>query len=196
MARDIGRIMIQLDTSVLIEHLTGSPQSSSPLRAALETGERLGLSAIALYEWLRGDRRPEEVEAQERLFPSQVAVAFGPAEARVAADLYRLVGRARTREADIGDRGLRVGRRGAPLDAQREGLRRHPGTAASTDRHSNRPPVKRAAPVLSAAGTSSGTSPPPCSAGPPRSRSAPCRPARGAAAPPSGRGRSRPRARR
>ena len=101
MARDIGRIMIQLDTSVLIEHLTGSPQSSSPLRAALETGERLGLSAIALYEWLRGDRRPEEVEAQERLFPSQVAVAFGPAEARVAADLYRLVGRARTREADI-----------------------------------------------------------------------------------------------
>ncbi len=93
--------MIQLDTSVLIEHLTGSPHSLRPLRAALETGERMELSTVVLYEWLRGDRRPEEVEVQERIFPSQLAVAFGPDEARVAADLYRLVGRARTREADI-----------------------------------------------------------------------------------------------
>lgn len=101
MARGIRRIVIQLDTSVLIEHLTGSPQSPHVLRAALETGERMGLSTIVLYEWLRGDRRPEEVEAQERLFPSRLAVGFGPAEARVAAELHRSVARGRTREADL-----------------------------------------------------------------------------------------------
>ena len=93
--------MILLDTSVLIEHLTGQPSSVRPIRDLLQTGERVQLPSVVLYEWLRGDRRPEEVEAQESLFPAERAVAFGPAEARVAADLYRLVRRARTREADI-----------------------------------------------------------------------------------------------
>ena len=93
--------MILLDTSVLIEHLTGQPASPRPLRNLLETGDRVRLPSVVLYEWLRGDRRPEEVQAQEGLFPSELAVAFGPAEAKVAADLYRLVRRPRTREADI-----------------------------------------------------------------------------------------------
>lgn len=93
--------MILLDTSVLIEHLTGQPASLRPFRNLLETGDRVRLPSVVLYEWLRGDRRPEEVQAQESLFPSELALAFGPAEARVAADLYRLVRRARTREADI-----------------------------------------------------------------------------------------------
>ncbi len=93
--------MILLDTSVLIEHLTGRPASPHPIRNLLETAEPIRLPSVVLYEWLRGSRRPEEVQAQESLFPSELAVAFGPAEARVAADLYRLLRRARTREADI-----------------------------------------------------------------------------------------------
>lgn len=93
--------MTFLDTSVLIEHLTGQPASARPIRDLLQTGERVRLSSVVLYEWLRGERRPEEVEAQESLFPGELAAAFGPAEARVAADLYRLVRRARKREADI-----------------------------------------------------------------------------------------------
>lgn len=93
--------MILLDTSVLIEHLTGQRSRPSPLRDLLKAGERVGLPSVVLYEWLRGDRRPEEVEAQEDLFPSELAVPFGASEARLAADLYRLVPRARSRDADI-----------------------------------------------------------------------------------------------
>lgn len=93
--------MIFLDTSVLIEHFTGHPATPRPIRDLLETGERVLLPSVVLYEWLRGDRRPEEVAAQENLFPAESAVPFGPFEARLAADLYRLVPRARSRAADL-----------------------------------------------------------------------------------------------
>ena len=39
--------------------------------------------------------------AQEELFPSADALAFGPEEARVAARLYRELPRARGREIDL-----------------------------------------------------------------------------------------------
>ena len=93
--------MIHLDTSVLVDALTGSRRSLPALRIVIERGERVQLSAIVLYEWLRGPRRPDELADQELLFPRESAVAFGPGEAAHAASLYKLVPRARGREIDL-----------------------------------------------------------------------------------------------
>ena len=59
------------------------------------------MSAIVLYEWLRGPRRPDELKDQELLVPRLTAVAFGAAEAARAAELYRRVPHARGREIDL-----------------------------------------------------------------------------------------------
>ena len=93
--------MIHLDTSVLIDALTGPRRSAAPLRAAIADGERVALSTIVLYEWLRGPRVPLELAAQEALFPRETAVSFGDEEAALAATLYRKVRRPRGRELDL-----------------------------------------------------------------------------------------------
>jgi predicted nucleic acid-binding protein len=93
--------VIVLDTSILIDALGGSKRSAPALRAAIAEGNRLLLPALVLYEWLRGPRVEPELEAQEALVPTARAIPFGPAEARVAAELYGTVGRARGREIDI-----------------------------------------------------------------------------------------------
>jgi predicted nucleic acid-binding protein len=56
---------------------------------------------LVLYEWLRGPRVDAEVSDQEALLPAAHAAAFGPAEAALAASLYRRVRRARSRELDL-----------------------------------------------------------------------------------------------
>jgi predicted nucleic acid-binding protein len=93
--------MIVIDTSALIDALTGPRRSAPALRAAIEDGERLLLPALVLYEWLRGPRRDEELAAQEALLPSADAIPFGPAEGRAAATLYGAVEESRGREVDI-----------------------------------------------------------------------------------------------
>ena len=93
--------MIVLDTSLLVDALSGPRRSAPALRATIEAGERLLLPALVLYEWLRGPRLREELEAQEALLPRGQAVAFGPEEAGIAARLYTALGRARGREIDL-----------------------------------------------------------------------------------------------
>ena len=93
--------MILLDTSALIDCLSGPKRSAPALRQAIEGGERILVSTLVLYEWLRGPRIPEELMAQEALFPKESAVAFGPAEAARAASLYRELRRPRGREVDL-----------------------------------------------------------------------------------------------
>jgi predicted nucleic acid-binding protein len=93
--------MIHLDTSVLVDALTGPRRSLPGLRFAIERGERVQITAVVLYEWLRGPRRPAELADQELLFPRESAVAFGPSEAALAARLYGQVARARGREIDL-----------------------------------------------------------------------------------------------
>ena len=66
-----------------------------------ESGERLGLPAVVLYEWLRGPRLPQELRVQEELFPREQAIPFGSEEAALAADLYKRMARARGREIDL-----------------------------------------------------------------------------------------------
>ena len=93
--------MIHLDTSALVDALTGPRRSAPALRRFIESGERIQVSAIVLYEWLRGPRRPDELEDQELLFPRDAAVAFGAPEAAQAARLYTHLRRARGREIDL-----------------------------------------------------------------------------------------------
>lgn len=93
--------MILLDTSVLIDSLTGPRRSAPALRRAIESGERMLLPTLVLYEWLRGPRVRQELAAQEALFPRESSVSFGPAEAAAAAELYSRVSRPRGREVDL-----------------------------------------------------------------------------------------------
>ena len=93
--------MIFLDTSALIDALSGPRRSAPALRAAIERGERVMIPALALYEWLRGPRLAEELEAQEALFPRKTAVPFGPDEAAEASRLYQALPRPRGREIDL-----------------------------------------------------------------------------------------------
>jgi predicted nucleic acid-binding protein len=93
--------MIVIDTSALIDSLTGPRRSAPKLRALIEAGERILLPTIVLYEWLRGPRIAAELHAQEQLFPRQEAVPFGVAEAARAAELYRQVRSPRGREIDL-----------------------------------------------------------------------------------------------
>ena len=93
--------MTLLDTSVLIDSLSGPKHSARALRAAIAQGERILIPTLVLYEWLRGPRLPLELAAQEALFPAEGAVVFGAREASLSAELYRSLKRPRGREVDL-----------------------------------------------------------------------------------------------
>lgn len=93
--------MTLLDTSLVVDALRPHTATSRQMRAALAAGERLGLCTLVLYEWQRGPRRAEELTAQASLLPAADAWPFGSAEALVAAEIYRAIPRARSREIDV-----------------------------------------------------------------------------------------------
>ena len=93
--------MTVLDTSVLIDSLTGAKKSAAALRRVIEGGERLVMPSLVLYEWWRGPRYKEELAIQEAMFPSRAALPFGAEEAAIAAGLYRTLRRPRGREIDL-----------------------------------------------------------------------------------------------
>jgi predicted nucleic acid-binding protein len=84
--------MIHLDTSVLIDALTGPRRLSGALRELLEGPELVSISSVVLFEWLQGPRLKEEIEAQEALFPAADSSPFGFAEAQIASRLYKSAG--------------------------------------------------------------------------------------------------------
>jgi predicted nucleic acid-binding protein len=92
---------VHLDTSALVDSLTGPRRSLDKLVALAEHGHRLSLSAVVLYEWLRGPRTRDELAVQEELFPRQGVVPFGPEQAALAARLYASLKRPRGREIDL-----------------------------------------------------------------------------------------------
>ena len=92
---------VHIDTSALIDALTGPRRSLDSLIQLTEQGHRLAISTLVLYEWLRGPRTARDLEAQEALFPSETAIGFGPAEAARAATLYQQTPKARGREIDL-----------------------------------------------------------------------------------------------
>ncbi|MCC7010673.1 MAG: type II toxin-antitoxin system VapC family toxin [Acidobacteria bacterium] len=92
---------VHVDTSALVDALTGPRRSLGALMDLTEQGHRLAISTIVLYEWLRGPRTRAERAAQEALFPSEQSAVFGAAEAAMAARLYGALARPRGREVDL-----------------------------------------------------------------------------------------------
>lgn len=93
--------MIHLDTSILVDALTGARRSAKALRAVIGRGERTVLSTLVLYEWRRGPRIRAELDAQEGLWPADAAVPFDSTAAIRAAALYAAMKRPRGRELDL-----------------------------------------------------------------------------------------------
>ena len=92
---------VHLDTSALVDALTGPRRSLDVLIGLAHEGHRLSLSSVVLYEWLRGPRTRAELSVQEDLFPRERAVPFAAAQAAIAARLYAAVTRPRGREIDL-----------------------------------------------------------------------------------------------
>jgi predicted nucleic acid-binding protein len=94
-------VIVHIDTSALIDALTGTRRSLSHLTQLVEAGHRLAMSSIVFFEWRRGPRTRQELAAQEALLPREGVVAFSQVEAALAADLYAKVSRPRGREIDL-----------------------------------------------------------------------------------------------
>lgn len=93
--------MVLLDTSALVDSLSGVRRSWSVLDRVFRAGERVRLPAWVLYEWRRGPRTDAELAVQQALFPDEQAIAFTAADAACSARLYRTLPRARNRVADF-----------------------------------------------------------------------------------------------
>jgi predicted nucleic acid-binding protein len=94
-------MIVHVDTSALVDALTGPRRSLNALIDLTSQGHRLMVTSLVLYEWLRGPRTNPELAAQEELFPTASAVALGSTEATLAATLYKTVARPRGREIDL-----------------------------------------------------------------------------------------------
>ena len=94
-------MIVHLDTSALIDALTGPRRALPRLTAIVEDGHRIALSSLVLFEWLRGPRVRAELAAQESLLPRDATVPFSSAEADLAASLHTKLARPRGREIDL-----------------------------------------------------------------------------------------------
>jgi predicted nucleic acid-binding protein len=94
-------MIVHIDSSALIDALTGPRRSLPRLRALVEDGHRIAVSSLVLFEWRRGPRVSVELSSQEALLPLEAVVPFDGAAAVLAADLYRRLSRPRGREIDI-----------------------------------------------------------------------------------------------
>ena len=94
-------MIIHIDTSALVDALTGPRRSLDTLIGLVEAEHRINISAPVLYEWLRGPRTRADLRIQEELMPSENVAAFGAVEAQLAARLYAAVARPRGREIDL-----------------------------------------------------------------------------------------------
>lgn len=94
-------MIVHIDTSALIDALTGPRRALPRLTALVGEGHRIAISSLVLYEWLRGPRVRAELAAQEALLPTKEAVPFSAAYAGMAAELYLKLSRPRGREIDL-----------------------------------------------------------------------------------------------
>lgn len=94
--------MIVLDTSVLIDALTGPRRALGELRQLVELRARLIVPTLVVYELLRGSRSEGELAAFDELIPAGSIVDFTAEEAAAAARLFHEVSRPRQRQLDLG----------------------------------------------------------------------------------------------
>jgi predicted nucleic acid-binding protein len=93
-------LIVHLDTSILI-HTLSAREHRGLLADAFERGDRLMLSTIVLFEWLRGPRTPEQRAEVNELFPADSTLPFQIDDAAAAARIYQSLPRARARQTDI-----------------------------------------------------------------------------------------------
>jgi predicted nucleic acid-binding protein len=101
-------MIVHVDTSALVDALTGPRRSLPTLTGLVEARHRLGLSTLVLYEWLRGPRTSDELAAASELFPAETIAPFDQDAAAAAAALYRAVRRPRGREFDLAVAGAAI----------------------------------------------------------------------------------------
>ncbi len=94
--------MLFLDSSVLIDALTGPRTGWHRLAALVDRGERIAISALVLYEWLRRERTQVELETFHTLVPEARIVPFEHIQAALSANYYRSLPRGRARSLDFG----------------------------------------------------------------------------------------------
>jgi predicted nucleic acid-binding protein len=94
-------VIVHIDTSALVDALTGPRRALPALRSIVENGHRISVSSLVLFEWLRGPRARAELTAQESLLPREGVVPFTASDAGLAAELYAKLSRPRGREIDI-----------------------------------------------------------------------------------------------
>ena len=94
-------MIVHVDTSALIDSLTGPRRSLPRLTALVREGHRIAISSLVFYEWRRGPRTTADLAVQDALLPFDAVVAFDARAAALAADLYGRVSRPRGREVDI-----------------------------------------------------------------------------------------------
>jgi len=94
-------VIVHIDTSALVDALTGPRRSLDTLIGLVEAEHRIAISSPVLYEWLRGPRTRADLRTQEELLPTGKVVVFGATEAQLAARLYAAVVRPRGRDIDL-----------------------------------------------------------------------------------------------
>ncbi len=94
-------MIVHLDTSVLVDALTGPRRSLRALERTVAAGHVIAASALVLYEWRRGPRTVDEVTDADELLTPADAWPFGTDEAIRAAQWYQQLARARGRDMDL-----------------------------------------------------------------------------------------------
>lgn len=94
-------VLVHLDTSFLVDALTGSKRSGPRLKSLTAEGIVVRIGAPVVYEWLRGPRTSTQLSDYSQLFPPEKIVPVDNAVAGKAAALYKTVRAPRGREMDI-----------------------------------------------------------------------------------------------
>lgn len=106
-------MIVHLDTSALIDALTGPRRALPRLIALVDEGHRIALSSLVYFEWRRGPRAQSELAAQESLLPTDDVVPFSAGDAARAASLYAKLSRPRGREIDLAVAACAIGQNAA-----------------------------------------------------------------------------------
>ena len=91
----------QLDTDFFVHAIARAGPERARLRALTAEGADVRMSAIAWYEFARGERTPAQIAVALDVLAADGIVPFDAALASLAADAFRRLGRPRKRGQDI-----------------------------------------------------------------------------------------------
>ncbi len=90
-----------LDTDFLVKALVARGPEWARLRAISASDAEVEMSALAWYEFCRGERTPPQLAVARDVLGEEGVVAFSEEQAERAADVFRRLGRPRRRAADV-----------------------------------------------------------------------------------------------